>query len=100
MNSSATIVIHNYRWRHPLADGEPEYAALEQQLAAAPAVAVPTITLEGDANGAPHLGRRPYAARFSGPYTHRTMQGGIGNNLPREALQAFADGVLDVGRGI
>ena len=91
------IVIHNYRWRLGLADGEPEYAALEQQLAAGPAIAVPTITLEGDANGAPHPEPDAYAGRFSGPYTHRTIEGGIGHNLPQEAPQAFADAVLDVG---
>jgi pimeloyl-ACP methyl ester carboxylesterase len=93
------IVIHNYRWRLGLADGEPEYAALERQLAAGPAIAVPAITLEGDANGAPHPEPDAYAGRFSGPYTHRTIEGGIGHNLPQEAPQAFADAVLDVGAG-
>jgi pimeloyl-ACP methyl ester carboxylesterase len=94
------IVIHNYRWRLGLADGEAEHAELERRLAAGPAIAVPTITLEGDANGAPHPPPEAYAGRFSGPYTHRTIEGGIGHNLPQEAPQAFADAVLDVGGGI
>jgi pimeloyl-ACP methyl ester carboxylesterase len=94
------IVIHNYRWRLGLAEGEPEYAALEQQLATGPAITVPTITLEGDANGAPHPDPAAYAAKFSGPYSHRTLEGGIGHNPPQEAPQAFADAVLDVGAGI
>jgi pimeloyl-ACP methyl ester carboxylesterase len=96
----AAIVIHNYRWRLGLADGEAEHAELERRLAAGPAIAVPTITLEGDANGAPHPPPEAYAGRFSGPYTHRTIEGGIGHNLPQEAPQAFADAVLDVGGGI
>jgi len=91
------IVIHNYRWRLGLADGEPEYVELERQLAQGPAIAVPTITLEGDANGAPHPPPEAYAGKFSGPYTHRTIEGGIGHNLPQEAPQAFADAVLEVG---
>jgi pimeloyl-ACP methyl ester carboxylesterase len=90
------IVIHNYRWRLGLADGEAEYAELEQRLAEAPAIAVPTITLEGDANGAPHLEPAAYATKFSGPYTHRTIEGGTGHNLPQEAPAAFADAVIDV----
>jgi pimeloyl-ACP methyl ester carboxylesterase len=91
------IVIHNYRWRIGLADGEAEYAELEQRLAEGPAIAVPTITLEGDANGAPHPEPGAYAAKFSGPYSHRTIEGGVGHNLPQEAPEAFADAVLDVG---
>jgi pimeloyl-ACP methyl ester carboxylesterase len=91
------IVIHNYRWRLGLADGETEYTELEQRLAEAPAIAVPAITLEGDANGAPHPEPDAYAAKFSGPYAHRTIEGGIGHNLPQEAPEAFADAVLDVG---
>ena len=94
------IVIHNYRWRLGLAEGEPEYAVLEQQLAAGPAITVPAITLEGDANGAPHPPPEAYAGRFSGPYAHRTIEGGIGHNLPQEAPQAFAAAVLEVGGGI
>ena len=92
------IVIHNYRWRLGLADGEPEYAALEQQLAAGPVIAVPTITLEGDANGAPHPDPGTYAAKFTGRYTHRLITGGIGHNLPQEAPKAFADAILEVAR--
>jgi pimeloyl-ACP methyl ester carboxylesterase len=91
------IVIHNYRWRLGLADGAAEYAALEEQLAAAPVITVPTITLEGDANGAPHPEPSAYAEKFSGPYSHRTLEGGIGHNLPQEAPEAFANAVLNLG---
>lgn len=93
------IVIHNYRWRLGLAEGEDSYAAIEQRLAAAPAIPVPTITLEGDANGAPHLPPPAYAARFTGRYEHRTVVGGIGHNLPQEAPDAFARAVIDVSKG-
>jgi pimeloyl-ACP methyl ester carboxylesterase len=91
------IVIHNYRWRLGLADGEAEYAELERRLAEGPAVGVPAITLEGDANGAPHPKPDAYAAKFRGPYSHRTIEGGVGHNLPQEAPAAFANAVLDVG---
>jgi pimeloyl-ACP methyl ester carboxylesterase len=91
------IVIHNYRWRLGLAEGEPRYDDLEKQLAKAPVIAVPTITLEGDANGAPHPEPGAYAKMFSGNYAHRTIAGGIGHNLPQEAPQAFAQAVIDVG---
>lgn len=90
------ITIHNYRWRLGLADGEPQYDDLEQKLAASPTIAAPTITLEGDANGAPHPDPSAYTARFSGPYEHRTITGGVGHNLPQEAPQAFAQAILDV----
>ena len=90
------IVIHNYRWRLALADGEPKYADLDKRLAAGPAVTVPTITMEGDANGAPHPEPVSYAKKFSGKYSHRTITGGIGHNLPQEAPQAFAQAVIDV----
>ena len=90
-------MIHNYRWRIGLADGEAEYAELEQWLTEGPAIAVPTITIEGDANGAPHSEPGAYAAKFSGPYSHRTIEGGVGHNLPQEAPEAFADAVLEVG---
>lgn len=90
------IVIHNYRWRLGLAEGEPKYNDLEKRLAAAPAITVPTITLEGDANGAPHPDPSSYASKFSGKYSHRTIQGGIGHNLPQEAPQAFAEAVIEV----
>ncbi len=93
-----SIVIHNYRWRLGLAEGEPEYDELERRLAAGPNITVPTITLEGDANGAPHLEPASYARRFSGKYTHRTIDGGIGHNLPQEAPQAFAQAVMDVAK--
>jgi len=91
------IVIHNYRWRLGLADGAAEYAELEEQLATGPVITVPTITLEGDANGAPHPEPSAYAEKFTGPYSHRTIEGGIGHNLPQEAPDAFADAVLEVG---
>jgi pimeloyl-ACP methyl ester carboxylesterase len=90
-----SIVIHNYRWRIDLADGERKYDDLEKQLAASPAIAVPTITMEGDANGAPHPEPGAYAKKFSGKYEHRTIQGGIGHNLPQEAPQAFAKAIMD-----
>ncbi len=90
------IVIHNYRWRLGQEQGEPQYDALEQKLALAPAISVPTITLESDANGAPHPDPAAYAKKFSGKYTHRTVEGGIGHNLPHEAPQAFAQAVVDV----
>jgi pimeloyl-ACP methyl ester carboxylesterase len=92
------IVIHNYRWRLGLAGGEAKYDAIEQHLAEAPVIGVPTITLEGDANGAPHPEPAAYANRFSGKYMHRTIAGGIGHNLPQEAPQAFAQAVIDVAR--
>jgi pimeloyl-ACP methyl ester carboxylesterase len=90
------IVTHNYRWRLGLAEGESKYDDLEKRLAAAPAITVPTITLEGDANGAPHPEPSSYAKMFSGKYSHRTVTGGIGHNLPQEAPQAFAEAVIDV----
>lgn len=90
------IVIHNYRWRLGLAEGEAEYEELEQRLAAAPLITVPTITLEGDANGAPHPDPSSYFGRFSGAYSHRTIEGGIGHNLPQEAPDAFAKAVIEV----
>ena len=90
------IVIHNYRWRLALAEGEPQYAGLDKRLAEAPVITVPTITLEGDANGAPHLDPGAYAKKFSGRYAHRLITGGVGHNLPQEAPQAFAQAVIDV----
>ena len=90
------IVIHNYRWRLALAEGEPQYADLDKRLAQAPVITVPTITLEGDANGAPHPEPSAYAKKFSGRYAHRLITGGIGHNLPQEAPQAFAQAVIDV----
>jgi pimeloyl-ACP methyl ester carboxylesterase len=89
------IVIHNYRWRLGLAEGEPDYDVLEKQLAEGPVITVPTITLEGDANGAFHPDPSAYAKRFSGRYSHRTIEGGIGHNLPQEAPEAFARAVID-----
>lgn len=88
------VVIHNYRWRLGLADGDPRLDAMEERLAALPTIGVPTITLEGDANGAPHPAPSSYAGRFSGPYQHRTLTGGIGHNLPQEAPREFVAAVL------
>jgi pimeloyl-ACP methyl ester carboxylesterase len=93
------IVIHNYRWRLGLAAGEPQYDEIEQRLAAGPVIAVPTITLEGDANGAPHPDASAYAKKFSGRYEHRVITGGIGHNLPQEAPGAFAQAIVDVAGG-
>jgi pimeloyl-ACP methyl ester carboxylesterase len=90
------IVIHNYRWRQDLAQGEARYDDLEQKLAKGPVIGVPTITMEGDANGAPHPPPAAYAKMFSGKYSHRNITGGIGHNLPQEAPQAFAEAVIDV----
>jgi Predicted hydrolases or acyltransferases (alpha/beta hydrolase superfamily) len=90
------ITIHNYRWRQGLADGEAKYDDVEKRLAVEPVITVPTITLEGDANGAPHPPPSAYAKKFSGKYEHRTITGGIGHNLPQEAPQAFAKAVVDV----
>ena len=90
------IVIHNYRWRLGLAEGEARYADVERKLASNPAVTVPTITMEGDANGAPHPPPQAYRARFTGKYEHRTITGGIGHNLPQEAPRDFAKAVMDV----
>jgi pimeloyl-ACP methyl ester carboxylesterase len=92
------VVIHNYRWRLGLVEGEPKYDDLEKRLAQAPVITVPTITLEGDANGAPHPDPASYATKFSGKYEHRTVTGGIGHNLPQEAPQAFAQAVIDVAK--
>jgi pimeloyl-ACP methyl ester carboxylesterase len=91
-----SIAVHNYRWRLGLAEGESKYDDLERRLAEAPVINVPTITLEGDANGAPHPDATSYAKKFSGKYTHRLIEGGIGHNLPQEAPQAFAQAVVDV----
>jgi pimeloyl-ACP methyl ester carboxylesterase len=92
------IVVHNYRWRLGLAESESRYAQLDERLATSPLIAVPTITLEGDANGAPHPDASAYAKKFSGKYAHRQINGGIGHNLPQEAPQAFAQAILDVDR--
>ena len=93
-----SIAIHNYRWRLGLAEGEPKYNDLEERLAGAPVIAVPTITMEGDANGAPHPPASAYAGKFSGKYSHRIVTGGVGHNLPQEAPQAFAQAVIDAAR--
>jgi pimeloyl-ACP methyl ester carboxylesterase len=92
----AAVTIHNYRWRLGLADGEAKYAGLEARLAQLPSITVPTITMEGDANGAPHPEPASYAKRFSGKYKHELISGGIGHNLPQEAPRAFADAVIEV----
>ncbi len=91
-----SIVIHNYRWRLGLAEGEPQYDELEQRLAKGPVITVPTITLEGDANGAPHPEASAYVSKFSGRYAHRIITGGVGHNLPQEAPGDFAQAIVDV----
>ncbi len=91
-----SIVIHTYRWRLRLAAGEPNYDELEQRLVQVPAITVPTMTLEGDANGAAHLDASAYARKFSGRYAHRIITGGVGHNLPQEAPLAFAQAIIDV----
>jgi pimeloyl-ACP methyl ester carboxylesterase len=93
-----SIVIHNYRWRLGLAAGDPKYDDLEKRLASFPVITVSTITLEGDANGAPHPDASSYAGKFSGKYAHRIITGGVGHNLPQEAPRAFAEAVVDVDR--
>jgi len=93
-----SIVIHNYRWRLGLAEGEPKYDEFEKRLAEFPVITVPAITLEGDANGAPHADASSFAKKFSGKYAHRIIKSGIGHNLPQEAPQAFAQAVIDVDR--
>jgi pimeloyl-ACP methyl ester carboxylesterase len=91
-----SVVIHNYRWRLGLAEGDPKYDDLEKRLAEGPVITVPTITLEGDANGAPHPDSSSYAKKFSGKYAHRIIKDGVGHNLPQEAPQAFTDAVVEV----
>ncbi|HXS01949.1 MAG TPA: alpha/beta hydrolase [Pyrinomonadaceae bacterium] len=90
------IVVHNYRWRLSLAEGERQYDDFERRLAQGPVINVPAITLEGDANGAPHPDASVYAKKFSGKYEHRVVKGGVGHNLPQEAPQAFADAIIEV----
>ena len=90
-----SVVVHNYRWRLGLAEGEPKYDTFEKRLAESPIISVPTITMEGDANGAPHPGASVYAKKFSGRYSHRIIKGGIGHNLPQEAPQAFVEAVMN-----
>jgi pimeloyl-ACP methyl ester carboxylesterase len=89
------IVVHNYRWRLGLAEGEAKYDGLEKQLAEFPVITVPTITLEGDANGAPHPDSAVYRNKFSGRYAYKLITGGVGHNLPQEAPKAFADSIIE-----
>ena len=93
------IVIHNYRWRLGLAEGEAKYDDLEKRLASGPGISLPTITLEGDANGAPHSEASSYAKKFSGRYAHRLIRGDVGHNLPQEAPAAFAQAIVEVASG-
>jgi pimeloyl-ACP methyl ester carboxylesterase len=93
-----SIVIHNYRWRLKLAESEPQYEDTERRLAEGPKIGVPTITMEGDANGAFHPDPAAYRAKFTGRYEHRLIEGGIGHNLPQEAPQAFVQAIVDVDR--
>jgi len=90
------IVIHNYRWRLGVAPGESHYDEIEAQLARGPVITVPTVTLEGDANGAPHPDPSTYSTKFSAKYVHRTITGGVGHNLPQEAPERFVDAVMEV----
>jgi pimeloyl-ACP methyl ester carboxylesterase len=90
------IAVHNYRWRLGLAEGESKYDDMEKRLATAPTIGVPTITMEGDANGGPHPEPSAYAKKFTGKYEHRTITGGVGHNLPQEAPRAFAEAIVDV----
>jgi pimeloyl-ACP methyl ester carboxylesterase len=90
------IVMHDYRWRLGLADGERKYDDLEKRLAALPVVTVPAITMEGDSNGAAHPPSTAYRSKFSGKYEYRLITGGVGHNIPQEAPQAFAQAVIDV----
>jgi len=90
------VVVHNYRWRLGLVDGERKYDDLEKRLALSPTISVPTVTLEGDANGAPHPAPSSYASKFTGRYEHRLVEGGIGHNLPQEAPKAFVQAIVDV----
>ncbi|RZT08121.1 Pimeloyl-ACP methyl ester carboxylesterase [Duganella sp. CF402] len=92
----AAVTVSNYRWRLGLEAGEAKYAQLEAQLAKFPSISVPTITMEGDANGAPHPEPAAYAKRFTGKYKHQLITGGVGHNLPQEAPAAFAQAVLDL----
>jgi pimeloyl-ACP methyl ester carboxylesterase len=92
------IVIHNYRWRIGIADGESQYDEMEEKLAQGPVITVPTITIEGDANEAPHPEAVSYRAKFAGAYEHRVITGGVGHNPPQEAPRSFADAVVQVGR--
>ncbi|AMM18492.1 alpha/beta hydrolase (plasmid) [Burkholderia sp. PAMC 28687] len=92
------VVIDNYRWRLGLVKGEPKYDELEKRLALAPTISVPTITMEGDANAAPHPDPSVYAKKFTAKYAHRNISGGVGHNLPQEAPKAFADAIIDVAR--
>jgi pimeloyl-ACP methyl ester carboxylesterase len=94
-----TKTADDYRWRHGLADGEARFDDIEKRLATAPTIGVPTITMEGDANGAPDLQPGAYASKFTGRYEHRTLTGGIGHNPPQEAPTAFTQAVIDVDRG-
>jgi pimeloyl-ACP methyl ester carboxylesterase len=94
------VVIHNYRWRMGLAEGDPRYSDVERRLEGLPAIAVPTITMEGDANGAPHPPAEAYRSKFTGKYEHRLVGGGIGHNLPQESPAAFAQAVVDVARRV
>lgn len=93
-----SVVVHNYRWRLGLAEGESRYDDLERRLAAAPIITVPTITFEGDANGAPHPDANAYARKFSGKYEHRVVRNGVGHNLPQEAPEPFAAAVAELAR--
>ena len=90
------ISLYNYRWYLGLESGEGKYDELEKKIATFPTIACPTITLEGDANGAAHADPSVYARKYVGRYEHRNITGGIGHNLPQEAPEAFAKAIVDV----
>ncbi|SFO48161.1 alpha/beta fold hydrolase [Sphingomonas sp. OK281] len=92
------VTISSYRWRLKLAEGEDKYAEIERRLAAHPPITVPSITMEGDANGALHAEPKSYAKNFSGPYQHRNVTGGIGHNFPQEAPSAFVQAIMAVNK--
>ncbi|HEV2602576.1 MAG TPA: alpha/beta hydrolase [Microvirga sp.] len=90
------VVIHSYRHRLGLAAGYAPYEEIERRLAVLPVIAVPTITLDGKADGVvPATDERASAAKFTGPRSHRIVEG-AGHNLPEEAPQAFADAVWEL----
>jgi pimeloyl-ACP methyl ester carboxylesterase len=91
-------VIHSYRHRYGLADGDPNYADLQGRLAELPVIRVPTITLDGAADGVTAAtDGTPTAAKFSGRRTHRVIAN-AGHNLPQEEPEAFAAAVMELVR--
>jgi pimeloyl-ACP methyl ester carboxylesterase len=90
------VVIHSYRHRYGVADGDPQYAGLQRRLAALPVIAAPTITLDGDGDGvAPATDGTRSAAKFTDRRRHRVIPR-AGHNLPQEEPEAFADAVMEL----